>query len=69
MSKHVVINSLSKMCFSYKAFVVYNAMLVVARMWPDLQELALDLKQPTLLPVKQKTQTIQKMILYNISRV
>lgn len=61
MSKHVVINALSKMGFPYNAFVVYNAMLVVARMWLDLPELALDLKQPTPLPVRQKTQTIQKM--------
>lgn len=60
MSKHVVINALSKMCFSY-VFVVYNAMLVVARMWLDLQELTLDLKQPTPLPVRQRIQTIQKV--------
>lgn len=49
------------MYLSYNGLVVYNTVLVVARMWPDLWELALDLKQPTPLPVRQKTQTIQKM--------
>lgn len=49
------------MCFSYNAFVVYNTVLAVARMRLDLQEPALDLKQPTPLPARQKTQAIQKM--------
>lgn len=49
------------MYFSYNGFVVYNTMLIVPRIWLDLQELELDLKQPTPLPVRQKTQIIQKM--------
>lgn len=45
----------------YNGLVVYNTMLLVARMWPDLQEFLLYLKQLTPLPVRQKTQPIQKM--------
>lgn len=32
------------MYFSYNGFVVYNTMLIVPRIWLDLQELELDLK-------------------------